>query len=593
MRKKSLFIVILSLLLPTLVWALEINYPRVLGADPPQDFLLTATPEERLPLFAKYLYYLLLNVSGIVAFSALLAGAFLRLISGASIGKLKESKERIYAALLGTFFLLLSYLILATINPQLLVFSLQKELPAAPSLEDVPEVPPESLVYAEIPLGRLIENVKLASERSEHWSRRLWEEVAERDPYNWHASLSELATCLSRLINQCSCGLLQTQANQCPVNPADVCSGDPCNKTIEKTICQDIDNSIELQTNNLREAIDEELPDKIEKQRERVLELQQGAVEARDNLSFQNSRLKIAEALMRDAFYQPENLESFVSREEETQIRQLWLFGDLPLVKPQDPATFYIEEKANQDILTQVENLLVSPPPDPPPGPVPPVNGNPYPPVAPGFDVRDDLQVLAIEAQEKTGVRAALILSLLYHESGLQRFSGNGRYDFDLCGHANCERIGELNCEYFRKVWLDVGSLYLQEPYNYSLGTIPVSAARDISGVPHCGGAMGPAQAMSFTWWDYQDQIKPLVNKAIVSPWEFEEALVFAGLYLNDNGGAASQKCGDEKLALCSYWGDSGCRFYENYAIAIIQKANGLAQKMTDEGKAGWKQCIQ
>jgi hypothetical protein len=96
---------------------------------------------------------------------------------------------------------------------------------------------------------------------------------------------------------------------------------------------------------------------------------------------------------------------------------------------------------------------------------------------------------------------------------------------------------------------------------------------------------------MAFTWTTYGPEVKLITGKTAISPWNYTDAFVFAALHLKHRGGADSQKCADERIAVCNYWGDTGCKNYNNYATSVLQRANGIAQEKTAAGKSGWTMC--
>ena len=652
------------------VFALEVTYPRLPGmAETPKE-CLELEGEKRLGCVIKYIYHLILTISGIVCFFSIVSGGILYLISGGSVEKIKDAKERIFVGILGTLLLLSSYLILYVLNPQLLVLKTKIEEVAFPPAPPVEEIEEKAPVYAEIPLGRLIERVKIASEVAKYWSYQVWYEGAE-DTISGHTSLKELTECLKKLTNECKCEEVTTI--ECPSKPIDGCPlgkcPDPCDKP-RQTVCPDIDLP-----ENLKEAI-KDVSEKIKEKNEEVLEKKAKAETAKEALKFANYRLKMAEALLRDSVSSPINYDSFIGIEDK-RIRKLWTYEDVPIgvskdpsglpVPPQecsadkpyeivpscticgnilfcygnayrlcetdpnipdpyyankwlspdtfssgtvlyngvtfpvpaggvyvcdanvygcndprckgqtlsepkdDPATFYIIEEGNEDILALVEALLNK---------LPPVGLPPTPDWTPGEypgDLPENMETVqgyAEYASEKTGVRASLILALLYFESKYQQFPGSGHYPYDLCGHPNCEKIGEINCSNFEIIWDEVGYKYPQ----YTIYTVPVSAAgtycADSECLPHCGGAMGPAQAMSFTWVNYKTRIEAITGEKPASPWEFQDAFLFAGLFLADKG-ADSQKCYDEAYAVWKYVGG-----HRDHAYRVVELANKIADEI-------------
>jgi len=168
------FIFFANLTLAVEFRAPEINYPSLPfpGVDSPQVFLEKIqegeiSGEQALPLYVKYFYYLFLMIAGLLALGTMVYGGFLYLISAGAPVKMIAAREQITGGILGFVILLSSYLILATINPQLAIFRL-------PGLEKVtlPEIeitPLEKKVptYFQVPTGMIIENAVLNEEAQE------------------------------------------------------------------------------------------------------------------------------------------------------------------------------------------------------------------------------------------------------------------------------------------------------------------------------------------------------------------------------------------------------------------------------------------
>ena len=80
------------------------------------------------------LYTYIISIAGVIALIALIIGGILFLTSSGEPEKLSKAKKQILAAFFGIIILLSSYLILRTINPDLVSFEI-------PSLEPIPEHP--------------------------------------------------------------------------------------------------------------------------------------------------------------------------------------------------------------------------------------------------------------------------------------------------------------------------------------------------------------------------------------------------------------------------------------------------------------------
>jgi len=132
--------------------SLEIEYPEIAGEKPE---ITTIT----LPGYVRYIFNLSLALAGLIAFFSTILGGVCYLTSAGSPAKQKNCKEQILSGVLGLAILLSSYLILVTINPQLVVFRfppLQKiNIPTTQ-----PTIPTEEetvLTYFQIPTGKIIE----------------------------------------------------------------------------------------------------------------------------------------------------------------------------------------------------------------------------------------------------------------------------------------------------------------------------------------------------------------------------------------------------------------------------------------------------
>lgn len=92
---------------------LEVEYPEVPGAPTPG-------PKTTIPEYVKYIFKFSLIIAAIAAFAILIYGGFRYLTSAGSPETIREAKNWIFGGILGLVILLCSYLILTTINPELL-----------------------------------------------------------------------------------------------------------------------------------------------------------------------------------------------------------------------------------------------------------------------------------------------------------------------------------------------------------------------------------------------------------------------------------------------------------------------------------------
>lgn len=557
MKRKTKKIILLILALSflfrgsaTLAAEIEILYPNVPGAEPPQIFMekINSGEYERkqaFPLYLKYVYHLLIFTTGLACFYALVSGGVTYLISGVTTSAVqaKTALDKISAGLMGVGIILSTYIILQVLDPNLLVFEM--ESPGEITGGDIPayeEMEVEKDTYVEIPMTGLVQNTKDWGELTFKESTDVWEITSVESE---EVSIPQVAECLQILVNTCDCAAeadCEGEKLRCThdcENPDSGCQPaedfceeevDPCNIEIGNLCAaQGVGTPP-----NLREAITSTqslLQFLIKEAREETREL----AYAKARLEGAKKNEEVAEALIRDTMNAPLNYQTFAGIEDKN-VKEIWSY--------EKPKTFAYDR--------------VKPP---------------YEPVAPSASM-NELKNIAKMAEEATGVRAALILALLNHESGLNKFAGNGNYPDAFC----------YDQDTFENIWEEVKGLYPQ----YTIETIPVSGSGIYADVQHCGGAMGPAQAMPATWvWLKETVRQYMIDYAgygtgdIISPWEYQEAFFVAGLHLKYRGGADSQKCSDEVAAVISYWGAP----HGSLQNQIVENANAIAESY------GWEKC--
>ncbi len=97
---------------------LEVEYPVIPGSSP----ITSTTP---LTEYVQYLFNFGMLIGILTAFASLIFGGFIYITSAVAPEKKKDAKNRIFSSILGMVFLLLAYLILVTINPELSIFKTQ------------------------------------------------------------------------------------------------------------------------------------------------------------------------------------------------------------------------------------------------------------------------------------------------------------------------------------------------------------------------------------------------------------------------------------------------------------------------------------
>ncbi|MEK7519386.1 MAG: C39 family peptidase [Patescibacteria group bacterium] len=255
---------------------LEIDYPNVPGAPTPKT---TAT---LLPDYVKYVFNFGIIIFGLIVLGVLVAGGIKYLLSTGKPEALQEAKNQILAAFLGIIVLLSSYLILTTINPQLVIFNI-------PGLTQITvfrcttdescngrfgcETPgtcrcdlgicrakleprETTLIAYEIPVGQLIEkgvqnenNINEVTILLNEFEKFLKKEIPV-DPPSYR--LSDLSKHLVGLTEDCSCDATEGICATPEAGAGGVgCFGNPCKDSEEE-----IQKAVDITSQKIRELQD-------------------------------------------------------------------------------------------------------------------------------------------------------------------------------------------------------------------------------------------------------------------------------------------------------------------------------------------------
>jgi len=158
-RKVKLLILFLLLFLflgASFIYAqkhLEITYPEIPGATTP------TTTKTALPDYIRYVFQFSLFLGALIALGSFIYGGVRYLTSAGSPPAQKDAKSQISAGISGLIILISAYLILNTINPQLVAWEVSLPGKAPTALPAAGPSKPELSTLVEIPLGGVIENL--------------------------------------------------------------------------------------------------------------------------------------------------------------------------------------------------------------------------------------------------------------------------------------------------------------------------------------------------------------------------------------------------------------------------------------------------
>ena len=216
-----IFLLIIFLFQANYAFALEIKYPSLPGTLTPEEInqklkVGEINSGEVLALYFKYFFNLSFIIVVTICVGVLIYGGVLYLLSPARPAILVSAKKWISSALLGLLILVCSYAVLYTINPQLTIFRLERELREI-SEKPKAEIPSLFKRYAYIPTGKLIEEKldKLEETTTTQRGERLVlvnkiEQVADeivQKSKRLRRQLNELKS----LTDNCRCGISQCE----------------------------------------------------------------------------------------------------------------------------------------------------------------------------------------------------------------------------------------------------------------------------------------------------------------------------------------------------------------------------------------------
>jgi len=137
---------------------LENDYPMMPGLSA-QD--IPVSTQTAMPTLIRYSFHFIIFASGLIIFLAFIKGGLSYIRSSGNAAKTKLAKEEMFSAVLGILIILCSWLLLNTINPQLLFYNMKLQtLNITPPVQQNVATKEKGKLL-QIPLGVLIENALL------------------------------------------------------------------------------------------------------------------------------------------------------------------------------------------------------------------------------------------------------------------------------------------------------------------------------------------------------------------------------------------------------------------------------------------------
>lgn len=199
-----------------------------------------------------------------------------------------------------------------------------------------------------------------------------------------------------------------------------------------------------------------------------------------------------------------------------------------------------------------------------------------------GISFADALDYAAY-AEEKTGVRAALILAILSQESDLGKNVGSCYVTSLQTGDGVGKNTGTAfeqvmkaprDTDVFERITEDLGLTWGATPVSCPLGKTYYSGRG-------FGGAMGPSQFIPSTWVLYEAPLKKILGVRLPNPWDPRHAIMATALLMKDNGAVGGTYTA-ELNAACRYYSGGTCASrgsaVASYGKSVVAKAEAFQE---------------
>jgi len=302
-----------ALLSPVASLALEISYPVIPGVAQPTD----------VPTMAIYLYALSLIVGTMICTFSLVFAGISWLLSSGNPGKLASAKGQFNASFLGLTIILLSFLILKILNPNIVILEIPGlSYPVNQPLISLSKPSEITIAFYELPLGVLEE-------------RLLQKTQAITSPFNYPEivtndvkTIEDKSKELQELLKKCECSNLKPD---CDIN----CSALECITAIGGEPSQ-----LDLCPNLLTEIKPKQ--QEIKNWQKKLKSHQRALKIAQLNLELASGELGVARALLSGCLPSPMNTKTFLGVKDTGGIIVKYFFTDTIQTKIH-PVTFYCQ----------------------------------------------------------------------------------------------------------------------------------------------------------------------------------------------------------------------------------------------------------